>query len=198
MPAEWEPHEATWLGWPHEVTDWPGKFPAIPWAFAEIVAHPRARRTRVPAGAKSRRANRVRAILKKAGANLAAVEFLPRSHRSRLDARFRPDLRKKSASAKSASTISRSMVGQNIPITKKMPGCHQRQSETQSAGLAARTQRSPRRPGRRQHRRQRPRLAAHHRRMPAQQNAGAQSRDSPARTTQKFFANISASPKCCG
>ena len=39
MPAEWEPHEATWLGWPHEVTDWPGKFSAIPWAFAEIVRH---------------------------------------------------------------------------------------------------------------------------------------------------------------
>ena len=37
MPAEWEPHEATWLGWPHELTDWPGKFAPIPWAFAEIV-----------------------------------------------------------------------------------------------------------------------------------------------------------------
>ena len=39
MPAEWEPHEATWLGWPHELTDWPGKFAPIPWAFAEIVRH---------------------------------------------------------------------------------------------------------------------------------------------------------------
>ena len=37
MPAEWEHHHSTWLGWPHEVTDWPGKFPAIPWAYAEIV-----------------------------------------------------------------------------------------------------------------------------------------------------------------
>ena len=37
MPAEWEPHRATWLAWPHERTDWPGKFPAIPWVFAEIV-----------------------------------------------------------------------------------------------------------------------------------------------------------------
>jgi agmatine deiminase len=36
MPAEWEPHAATWLAWPHEVTDWPGKFAAIPWVFAEI------------------------------------------------------------------------------------------------------------------------------------------------------------------
>jgi agmatine deiminase len=36
-PAEWEPHDATWLGWPHHHPDWPGKFEAIPWAFAEIV-----------------------------------------------------------------------------------------------------------------------------------------------------------------
>jgi agmatine deiminase len=26
MPAEWEPHEATWLAWPHNPEDWPGKF----------------------------------------------------------------------------------------------------------------------------------------------------------------------------
>jgi agmatine deiminase len=37
MPAEWEPHEATWLGWPHNRTDWPGKFSTIPWVFAEMV-----------------------------------------------------------------------------------------------------------------------------------------------------------------
>jgi len=37
MPAEWEPHEATWLGWPHNVSDWPGKLAAIHWAYAEIV-----------------------------------------------------------------------------------------------------------------------------------------------------------------
>ncbi|MEK6756817.1 MAG: agmatine deiminase family protein [Bacteroidota bacterium] len=37
MPAEWEPHEATWLGWPHNKTDWPGKFAPIPWVYGEIV-----------------------------------------------------------------------------------------------------------------------------------------------------------------
>ena len=36
MPAEWEPHASTWLGWPHNRSDWPGKFPAIPWVYAEI------------------------------------------------------------------------------------------------------------------------------------------------------------------
>jgi agmatine deiminase len=39
MPAEWEPHEATWIAWPHNRADWPGKFPAVPWVYAEIVRH---------------------------------------------------------------------------------------------------------------------------------------------------------------
>ena len=36
MPAEWEPHRATWIGWPHHEPDWPGKLEAIPWVYAEI------------------------------------------------------------------------------------------------------------------------------------------------------------------
>jgi agmatine deiminase len=39
MKAEWEPHAATWLAWPHERSDWPGKFAPIPWVYAEIVRH---------------------------------------------------------------------------------------------------------------------------------------------------------------
>jgi agmatine deiminase len=39
MPAEWGPHDATWLAWPHNVRDWPGKFAPIPWVYAEIVRH---------------------------------------------------------------------------------------------------------------------------------------------------------------
>ncbi len=37
MPAEWEPHAATWLVWPQAHDDWPGRFEAIPFAYAEIV-----------------------------------------------------------------------------------------------------------------------------------------------------------------
>src|SRR5258708_16247736 len=37
MPAEWELHSATWIAWPHNVDDWPGKFGPIPWAYVEIV-----------------------------------------------------------------------------------------------------------------------------------------------------------------
>jgi agmatine deiminase len=36
MPAEWEPHRATWIAWPHHEPDWPGKFAPIPWVYAEI------------------------------------------------------------------------------------------------------------------------------------------------------------------
>jgi agmatine deiminase len=36
-PAEWERHEATWLAWPHNSEDWPGKFPPIAWVYGEIV-----------------------------------------------------------------------------------------------------------------------------------------------------------------
>ncbi len=37
MPGEWEPHSATWIAWPHNRSDWPGKFEAIPWVYAEII-----------------------------------------------------------------------------------------------------------------------------------------------------------------
>jgi agmatine deiminase len=37
MPAEWEPHAATWLAWPHYHGDWPGKFEPIPWVYVEII-----------------------------------------------------------------------------------------------------------------------------------------------------------------
>jgi agmatine deiminase len=35
MPAEWEPHAGTWIAWPHNKNDWPGKFAAIPLVVAE-------------------------------------------------------------------------------------------------------------------------------------------------------------------
>lgn len=37
MPAEWERHEATWLGWPHNESDWPDKLDTIRWVYGEIV-----------------------------------------------------------------------------------------------------------------------------------------------------------------
>jgi agmatine deiminase len=38
MPAEWEPHAATWLSWPHKEASWPGKLPRIPPVFVDMVS----------------------------------------------------------------------------------------------------------------------------------------------------------------
>lgn len=75
MPAEWEPHEATWLAWPHEKTDWPGKFSPIPWVYGELVRYlSQVEKVRilVPDAATEKSARRV---LKQAGARLTEVEF---------------------------------------------------------------------------------------------------------------------------
>jgi agmatine deiminase len=75
MPAEWEPHIATWLSWPHERTDWPGKFVPIPWVYADIVRHlSQVERVRILVEGPTRERT-VRRMLTCAGANLSAVDF---------------------------------------------------------------------------------------------------------------------------
>lgn len=39
FPAEWEPHQGTWIGWPHNRNDWPGKLGAVRWVYGEIARH---------------------------------------------------------------------------------------------------------------------------------------------------------------
>ncbi len=39
MPAEWAPHRATWIAWPHHASDWPGKLSAVHWVYVELVRH---------------------------------------------------------------------------------------------------------------------------------------------------------------
>ncbi len=38
MPAEWEPHLASYIVWPHNLDTWPGKFEPIPPVFARMAA----------------------------------------------------------------------------------------------------------------------------------------------------------------
>lgn len=75
MPAEWEPHAATWIAWPHNASDWPGKFAAIPWIYVEIVRL-LARNERVEIlvrdAALERRAAR---MLEQAGVRMEQVRF---------------------------------------------------------------------------------------------------------------------------
>ena len=74
MPAEWEPHEATWIAWPHERSDWPGKFDTIPWVYGEVVRR-LSQVERVRILIQEEQVERARKVLRKAGANLAAVDF---------------------------------------------------------------------------------------------------------------------------
>jgi agmatine deiminase len=77
LPAEWEPHAATWLGWPHELSDWPGKMPAIHWVYGEIIrkiAPGETVRLCVNSRADERKA---RAVIRAAGVDPKAVEYLP-------------------------------------------------------------------------------------------------------------------------
>ena len=67
MPAEWAPHAATWLAWPHFRGDWPGKFEPIPWVYAEIIRN-------------LSRHERVELIVKDAAAERLVRKTLKRTH----------------------------------------------------------------------------------------------------------------------
>jgi agmatine deiminase len=75
MPAEWEPHAATWLAWPHYKLDWPGKFEPIPWVYAEIIRY-------------LSRHERVELIVKDAAAEKEARQTLKRAHALNENVRF--------------------------------------------------------------------------------------------------------------
>src|SRR5882762_3394254 len=75
MPAEWESHEATWLAWPHNESDWPGKFACIPFIYAEIVRN-LARAEKVHIVVNDVAAERsARKVLSECGALAASVRF---------------------------------------------------------------------------------------------------------------------------
>ena len=95
MPAEWEPQRATWLAWPHNRSDWPGKFAPIPYVYAEIVRH-LARAARVELIVNDAEAEeRARAILTDANVlpALGGTHWISSlAHQSRMAARLRADL----------------------------------------------------------------------------------------------------------
>ena len=76
MPAEWERHAATWLGWPHNTTDWPGKFGPIPWVYGEIVRKLAPGETvRILVNSRMREAA-ARRVLERVGVDPGRVQFL--------------------------------------------------------------------------------------------------------------------------
>lgn len=75
MPAEWETHEGTWIAWPHERTDWPGKFSPVPWVYCEIVRRlARVERVHILVNDADTE-QRARRMLKKTHALNSAVDF---------------------------------------------------------------------------------------------------------------------------
>jgi agmatine deiminase len=75
IPAEWERHEATWIGWPHNKEDWPGKYTPIPWVYAEIVKQIcKDEIVRIVVESKEHQ-NKAVNVLKSANVDLTNVEF---------------------------------------------------------------------------------------------------------------------------
>jgi agmatine deiminase len=75
MTAEWDRHEATWLAWPHNPEDWPGKFQTIPWLYAEIVRLIAAHEAVHLLVENAQAEQRTTSMLQRAGANLDRVIF---------------------------------------------------------------------------------------------------------------------------
>jgi agmatine deiminase len=76
MPAEWDEHAATWLSWPHEPTDWPGKFEAVQWVFADVIKNlTLGERVRLIVSGR-RMAKDARRVLEHSGVDVAQVDFV--------------------------------------------------------------------------------------------------------------------------
>ncbi len=75
MPAEWEPHEATWLSWPHNRQDWPGKMDVIPWVYGEMVRRlSRGEMVRILVNDKAHELKACR-VLDKVGVDMTRIQF---------------------------------------------------------------------------------------------------------------------------
>jgi len=75
MPAEWQRHEATWIGWPHNRTDWPGKITPIQWVYGEITRRlAPGERVHIIVNSEGHEAQ-ARRVLTRAGVDLARVVF---------------------------------------------------------------------------------------------------------------------------
>ena len=169
MPAEWEPHETTWIAWPHNRDDWPGRFAPIPWVYGEIVRRlAQVERVRILVENQDL-ANGARRILKKIDADLDAVEFF-RCATNRSWTRDYGPIFVRNKRGEVAIT--------NWNFNGWAKYDNWKHDNAVTAQLLHRTEQAF---FCRQHRRQRTRLIAHDKRMPAQSGAGAQSQARPPR-----------------
>ena len=112
MPAEWEPHEATWIAWPHNARTGRASSRPIPWVYAEIVRHLAAcERVRILVNDAEPRAGPPHSA--KVRRRPGRGRFLPVPDRPRLDARLRPDLRQATGGRRSRSPTGASTAGRS-------------------------------------------------------------------------------------
>ena len=76
MPAEWEPHAATWLAWPHHQADWPGKMEAIRWVYGEMARKISPGETVRLLVRHQNEQNLAASYLQRAGCELTKIEFV--------------------------------------------------------------------------------------------------------------------------
>ena len=187
MPAEWEPHEATWLGWPHQLSDWPGRFAPIPWAYGEIVrklAPGETVRIIVPSKAHEAGARRV---LEAAGADLGRVEFFRWPTDRGWTRDFGPIFVRREAPDRpvAIARFSLQRLGQVSRLEEGRTGAGARGPGPEGSAAARGLEGPAGRPRRGQHRRERPGHAPHHRGVPARPGRpGAQPGLLRARTTR--------------
>ena len=141
MPAEWEPHAATWIAWPHNRSDWPGKFEPIPWIYAEIIRHLVARRTRQHPGERRGAEAKAREILVRcacAAAKAAApgqaggnIRFFRIPTNRVLDARLRTNLRSPRIAQGQDCRPSRPPRGASMPGPSTTTGSSTRRSRAE-------------------------------------------------------------------
>ena len=209
MPAEWEPHEATWIAWPHNRSDWPGKFETHPWIYAEIVRHlTRVERVNILVDDEAAEA-KARAVLVRAhvlpekasapGKPAGNRSLLPNPNQPRVDARLRPDSFVASTASfaqerlpcRRGDRVAIQCLGQIQRLETRRAGRRRNRQTPASSGMAAgsqgRRRTAPHRAGGRQHRRQRPRHADHHRRVSAERYSAAQ----PWRFARAYWRNFS-------
>ena len=75
FPAEFEPHEATWLSWPHKEASWPGKIDAIYPYYCQFVKElARSERVRINVADEAMKSFAINNLLA-SGADLEKVEF---------------------------------------------------------------------------------------------------------------------------
>jgi agmatine deiminase len=74
MPAEWAPHRATWIVWPHNRRDWPGKLGSVDWCYVELVRLLTAAEPVAIVFGSAAEERRAFARLSKAGVDLRRVE----------------------------------------------------------------------------------------------------------------------------